>query len=136
MFLSISNSMIHCDQFTAFKGLIHLDSSCSHYLSWLHDDPEEKTVENMEKTIALIDRLCVLVSEDSDVIHKQTHRHIFICYKKNKPKCRFGIPLWTMRETRILIPMHKTDIAGDQIHFKGTRRTQNDLSVISNNDLE
>ena len=80
------------------------------HILWLENDPREPVSENIPQTITLLTDLCS-VSDDyiQDKITNQIHRHTFTCTKRGETSCRFNIPFWPMKETRILITMARTE---------------------------
>lgn len=62
-------------------------------------------------TISLVTDLCSVSETDlrNDMYNNQIHRHTFTCTKKGETSCRFRIPYWPMRTSRVLLPMAKDD---------------------------
>jgi hypothetical protein len=89
----------------------HRGSPHAHILLWLENDPREHIDENMPRTIQLLRNLCSVSSDYIGVekIKNQVHQHTFTCFKRGETTCRFNIPYWPIRETRILLPMAKSD---------------------------
>ncbi|GFX43996.1 ATP-dependent DNA helicase [Trichonephila clavipes] len=87
----------------------HHGSPHAHVLLWLENNPHEKISENMPKTIQLLTDLCSVSRNDlpGELYANQVHKHTFTCTKRGETSCRFGIPYWTMTETRVLLPLPK-----------------------------
>lgn len=89
----------------------HRGSPHAHILLWLENDPKEAVSENMPLTLKLVTDLCSVDIEDlpGDLYANQVHRHTFTCTKRGESSCRFNIPYWPMKETRVLLPMAQDD---------------------------
>ena len=106
----------------------HRGSPHVHILLWLKNDPQEAVSENMPSTVNLINELCSVdlnLLKDQYYANLQVHKHTFTCYKNDKggpraPKCRFNIPYWPCKETRILVPMASDDHRRKSLSQKGT----------------
>ena len=90
----------------------HRGSPHAHILLWLNGDPNEEVSEEMPLTVELLTSLCTVDKSslrDPLMIKNQTHAHTFTCTKRGETSCRFNIPYWPMKETRILLPLAKDD---------------------------
>lgn len=84
----------------------HRGSPHAHILLWLDNDPKEPVSENMPQTIQLItDISSVHESDLPSMYSNQVHNHTFTCTKRGEISCRFNIPYWPMKTTRILLPL-------------------------------
>lgn len=100
----------------------HRGSPHAHILLWLANDPQEDISENMPATVQLIDNLCSISSEDlPDCYGNQVHKHTFTCYKRNENRCRFNIPYWPIKETRILLPIATDDGRREQLKRRSSK---------------
>jgi hypothetical protein len=59
----------------------HRGSTHSHLLIWLENDQLEQISEDMTNTIAVIDKLCLLSSDNVQNYGNQIHKHTLMCYK-------------------------------------------------------
>lgn len=99
----------------------HRGSPHAHILLWLNDDPQEKVSENMPNTIALLETLCSVNSNDlpeDSMYSNQVHKHTFTCYKRGEITCRFGIPYWPMKSTCILLPLPQSNSNRKEFQLK------------------
>ena len=84
----------------------------AHILLWMNGAPDEMVNEHMPQTVQLINNLCSVDKDhlrDPAMIRNQTHSHTFTCTKRGEQRCRFNIPYWPSRETRVLVPLSKED---------------------------
>lgn len=84
----------------------------SHIIIWVNNSPNEPLSEKMPKTIAFIDSLITVDTQDfpdMDLLNHQNHKHTFTCTKRGEKTCRFNIPFWPSPETCILLPLRKED---------------------------
>lgn len=80
--------------------------------------------ESEKECIEFIDKFITCKkNETNPFIQLQCHRHTHTCYKKKgkNKKCRFGIPLPMMRETRILHPLEEADESNRDIANKNAK---------------
>ena len=105
----------------------HRGSPNIHMLVWMKDAPLLDTSAKQD-IIDFIDRYITCerpeevqdknASNDqhnalSELVKFQLHRHSHTCKKGNSRKCRFNMPLPTMKETQILEPIHPENDAVD-----------------------
>lgn len=79
-------------------------------LVWIKDVPTVQ--KNIYEDVAVfVDKLitCDAQSADPHLINYQTHRHARTFIKKNKPICRFNIPIPPMPNTVVLSPLEDDD---------------------------
>lgn len=86
-----------------------------HIMLWIDGAPSldvDNLDESEKKCIEFIDKF-ITCERDATIpfVSLQNHRHTHTCYKKKgkNKKCRFGIPLPMMRETRILHPLNESE---------------------------
>lgn len=81
-----------------------------HMLLWIKDAPNilsheyQEVAEFINKYVS-----CNKDGADPSLVNYQTHRHARTCMKKNKPICRFNIPIPPMPFTMILSPLNEED---------------------------
>lgn len=103
----------------------HRGSPHAHILLWLDNDPREPLSENMNGTVQLVTDLCSVSKEDlpDPMYQNQVHKHTFTCTKRGETSCRFNIPYWPMKRTRVLLPLAQDDgrINGFRLRCKKVR---------------
>ncbi|KAK3928382.1 ATP-dependent DNA helicase [Frankliniella fusca] len=81
-----------------------------HMLLWIENAPLYDPSNKMSKKAVcnFVDQIISTYTNqvDNNLADLQFHRHTHTCYKKhNQKQCRFGIPFFPMRKTRILKPL-------------------------------
>ncbi|KAK3924850.1 Halomucin [Frankliniella fusca] len=107
-----------------------------HLLLWIENAPLYDPSNKMSKKAVcnFVDQIISTYTNqvDNNLADLQFHRHTHTCYKKhNQKQCRFGIPFFPMRKTRILKPLSiKSSKRNKKISMQ-TRRVVQDYKKLA-----